>query len=112
MSLGLNSAGVVVVTGIAIVRNHDMPFNTPHETKVVVHVHHGEMSANPEAADYVDLRKHRLPSFIISADGENIWEIAMIGGVNKYRAVLPSSIGEWVDFSGNVLPPEVDNVRL
>jgi hypothetical protein len=98
LALGADASGEVFVTTMAVGFDHEAPFKPPADTVAVAHVHPGGMSAKPEAADYVALRTMGLPSFMISADGEAIWEIAILGGVNKYRRVLTSGVGEWVDF--------------
>jgi hypothetical protein len=97
IALGVDSSGTIVVTTIALGIDHGESFKPPADAIAVAHVHNGDMSAKPAAADYLALREHRLPSFVISADGETIWEVAVLGGVNRYRPVLPSYVGAWVD---------------
>ncbi|NQD35701.1 hypothetical protein HPT27_01625 [Permianibacter sp. IMCC34836] len=98
MSLATNSTGEVVVQNAVIGFDHGGSFQPAPGTAVVVHVHNSEMSPKPDPADYAALREYELPCFIISSDGENIWEIAIIDGMNKFRAIQSSGIGEWVDF--------------
>ncbi|MES2324778.1 MAG: hypothetical protein V4633_21165 [Pseudomonadota bacterium] len=97
IALGLDSAGTVVVTAMAVGIDHGASFKPPADASAVAHVHHRDMPAKLEAADYLALRVLGLPCFVISADGEAIWEIAVLGGVSKYRPVLPSHVGEWVE---------------
>jgi hypothetical protein len=98
MALGVDSSDTVVVTTIAVGIDHGASFKPPADAIAVAHVHNSDMPDKPEPADYLALRVLGLPSFVISADGEAIWEIAVLGGVNKYRPVLPSHVGEWVDY--------------
>jgi hypothetical protein len=98
LSLGAGASGEVVVIRIGLGKDHGSSFEPGPGARAIAHVHNHQMSVKPEAADFDALRLLKLRSFVISADGNQIWEIALVGGKEQYRAILPSGVGEWIDF--------------
>ena len=96
--LALNSSGQVVVTSLSVGSDHGQSFTPSPGAAAIAHFHNSTMSPKPEAADFDSLRALKLPSFVVSAAGDQIWEVAIIGGSKKYRAVLESGLGEWMAF--------------
>lgn len=98
LALGENESGAVMVLGMALTRDHGASLQPPSDATALAHVHHRKMANKPESADFDALRQHQLQSFIISADGEHIWEIAINDESQQYRAIHPSGVGEWITF--------------
>jgi hypothetical protein len=98
LSLGVNAAGEVVVRRIGLGKDHGTSFPLAPGEEAFAHVHNRQMSPKPEAADFGVLRRLKVPSFVISADGNDIWEVAVVGGKERYRPILPSGVGDWVEF--------------
>jgi hypothetical protein len=99
ISLGASTAGEVVVLRIAVGWDHGSSFEPGAGAIAVAHVHTRRMSTKPESADFEALRLLKVRGFVISADGENIWEITIIAGKEQYRPILPSVVGDWIPLS-------------
>ncbi len=95
LGLGINESGHIVVTEIALGTDHGASFEISDRTVVVAHIHNQHMSPGPEFADFAALKILARPCFVISVDGEKVWEIAVLEGSNKYREVMQSGFGEW-----------------
>lgn len=97
LGLGKNESNEVVVTEIAVGADHGASFEASARAFVVAHVHNRHMAAGPEAADFEAQALLGRPFLVISADGEGVWEVAVLEGSRRYRQVTPTN-GSWQSF--------------
>ena len=62
---------------------------------LMIHVHHEGMLQAPHLEDAASVRELGIPNVIVSADGQSIWEVGIIGGEAVYRDISTEDLGPW-----------------
>jgi hypothetical protein len=100
LQIGKNEDGEVVVSNIGLlsIGEHAMEINFDGGADVIVvaHVHHKLMEQSPTKEDGVTVRRLGIPNFVISADGQLIWEVGIVSGKAMYRDASPKRDGHWM----------------
>ena len=101
IQIGKNQNGEVVARGIALlpIGEHAPGTGFTKETGVTVlaHVHHKLMEQRPTTEDARTVRRLGMPNFVISADGQLVWEVGIVSGKAVYREISQKHSSQWMD---------------
>jgi len=101
LRIGKNQDGEIVVRGIGLlsIDQHAPDADIAEDADVIViaHVHHKLMNQKPVKEDALVVRRLGVPNFVISSDGQHIWEVGIVSGGDMYREISAKSIGQWVE---------------
>ena len=101
LQIGKNEGGEVVVRGIGLlaVDQHapGSDLDGGADVTVIAHVHHKTMVQNPVMEDALAVRRLGVPNFVISFDGQLIWEVGIISGKEMYREIGQKRMGQWME---------------
>ena len=98
LRMGKNEHGEVVVRGIGLlpINEHaSAELDEGAEVFVIAHVHHRLMNQAPVREDALTVRGLGVPNFVISSDGQAIWEVGIVAGRDMFREIGPKGPGEW-----------------
>jgi len=98
LRIGKNENGEVVVRGIGLLPIHSHAGADPGEmveVLAIAHVHHKLMNQAPVREDALTVRGLGVPNFVISSDGQRIWEVGIVGGKDMYRDIGSKNAGAW-----------------
>jgi hypothetical protein len=98
LRIGKNKDGEVVVSGIGLLpigQHAGADLGEEADVFAIAHVHHKLMKQAPLREDALTVRGLGVPNFVISSDGQVIWEVGIVEGNDMYREIGPRGSGEW-----------------
>jgi len=104
LTFGRDANGKVVVTGIAVLNNQggDVARLMGSGVIAAAHVHWPRLRQVPMGGDDGIARFNNLPSFVISGDGRQVFEIGRTNGVISIRSVRSGGPpGPWEAFQSS-----------